>query len=81
MSVTPLFANLVPAARESNPAVVAELESLLEMARAGELVGFACAVAFCGDLTSWRRAGRQTRSLLGVLELMKHEMCKSDLEQ
>lgn len=80
MVVVPINSRVIPTTPEPIPEVISELESLLEMARSGELVGVAIGLVHPGDLTSWRRAGRQVRALFGVLELMKYDMCRSDFE-
>lgn len=66
--------------REANPDVVKQLEALLDMAKSGEIVGFAYAVVHQGDLTSYHRAGRNTRGMIGALVLLQGEIVKCELE-
>lgn len=78
---TPIRPGIVPKqGAELNPAVVTELEGLLDMARAGEIVGIAYATQHPADLTSFHYVGRITRSAIGALVLLQHRMCKADLE-
>lgn len=71
---------MVPSEPKSDPEVVEALEKLLEQARAGEITGFAFCLLHVGDLTSWDTEGRQTRGLLGALEMMKYDMIRASLE-
>jgi hypothetical protein len=65
-----------PAPGSVNAALVEELASLLDKARAGEVVGIAYAVLHPGDLSSFNTAGRTTRGLLGALTMLQYDMCK-----
>jgi hypothetical protein len=78
--VIPLRAGLAPSPSggEPNAAVVDRLAELLEMARAGEVVGIAYATLHPGDLSIYDTRGRTTRGLLGALTLLQFDMCKAD---
>lgn len=66
---------------EPNPEVVKELTKLLDMAKAGELLGIAFASLHRGDLTTYDRKGRATRGMLGALVTLQHAMCTADIER
>ena len=61
------------------PELVAELESLLEMAKSGEIEGIAAAVLYRDDCTTFRLKGRMSRALIGVIEMMKARICYDDI--
>lgn len=61
---------------EPLPDVVAAFEQMLEMARSGEVKGFAVALVHNDDCTSMRRTGVQTRGIIGCLEILKHDLCE-----
>lgn len=65
---------------EPVPAVVAELERLLEMARSGEMTGLAAAVCWRDECTSHVVAGTRLRATIGELEMLKHGIMR-DIEQ
>lgn len=58
-------------------AVITEIEELLEMARSGEIKGFAAAVLFTDDAVTMRRPGVLSRSIIGTLEIMKLDICEA----
>lgn len=60
--------------------VVEELEEMLEMARSGEIVGFAGAILYHDAATGVRRAGLATRALIGAIETAKFHLL-SESEQ
>lgn len=79
--VIPIRANIAPhTGGESRPEVVEKLTELLEMAKAGELLGIAFVSLHPGDLTTYGTSGRTTRGVLGALALLQHEVCRDDLE-
>ena len=58
--------------RQVQPQMVAALESLLEMARSGEIVGGVFAVRHCDGLCSYRVRGQISGySLIGAVEAAK----------
>lgn len=68
----------VRAPGEVNPVVVKELEKLLEMARSGELHGFAVALLHSDRSASYRIVGFNDFKLIGATEVMKSVMCRTD---
>lgn len=57
------------------PEVVDELERLLGMARSGEIQGIAIVFIHSDECTGARRRGTQTRGMIGMLEIIKIDMC------
>jgi hypothetical protein len=65
---------------EPNPAVVEQVERLLEMARSGELSGIAAAICWSDECTSHLIAGKRLRATIGELEVIKYVIVR-DIEQ
>jgi len=63
------------------PEVIETLEGMLDLAHAGELDGFAAALLFKDDCTSYRISGRLSRGLIGVLEMAKFQMLYDDMKE
>lgn len=59
---------------EPRPNLIEALESALEMARSGEIVGMAVAFVHADKATSTMRFGSLTRSLIGELEMLKSRL-------
>lgn len=59
---------------EPDGSVVEELERLLEMARAGEVIGVAYSVEHFDGANNNRYVGRVSRKLLGGLMLVMHRL-------
>jgi hypothetical protein len=68
-------------ARDIDPLLVEKLERLLDQAKSGELRGFAIAMLYPGDLTTWDFAGRTTRGLLGTVMLLQGDLVKTTLDR
>jgi len=51
------------------------------MAKSGEIVGFAHAAVYQGDLTCYGRSGRNTRGMIGALVLLQGEIVKCELSE
>ncbi len=56
--------------------LIAKLEDLLEMARGGEIKGMIAAVNHWDGCTSARRAGAVGRSTIGMIEILKLDLCQ-----
>ena len=69
-----------PPAGTVDPDVVKELEKLLNKAKTGDMTGIAYASLHPGGFTTYNRAGRMTRGVIGALTLMQWDMCKTDIE-
>jgi len=68
-------------AREPDAEAIEALEGLLEMAKSGELVGFACAVRHFDGAASWRFGGMiGGYGLIGSIETMKGALVQFQLE-
>ena len=74
MSVVSIHGGVEIVTPGPDDAVVAELEKLLEMARSGELVGFATGFVNRDLSTSSAQVGTRTRGLIGILEILKWDM-------
>lgn len=60
--------------REVRPEVVEQLRDMLEMAEAGELVGFAGALQLQDNTTSICKVGLKTRALIGAMAECQFDM-------
>jgi hypothetical protein len=69
-----------PPAGTADPAVIKEIEGLLEQAKSGELIGLAYVSLHPGDTTVYFRVGRITRAVMGALTIMQYAMAKADTE-
>lgn len=59
-----------------NPDVIAHAESLLEMARAGEISALVSVTLYRDDATGYRLSGGFTRSVLGACVVAQHRLCQ-----
>jgi hypothetical protein len=66
-------------AGEPDPNLIGELERLLELARSGEAQGIVGAFLYRDGTSASFNAGWRNRSLIGGLELQKHELIASML--
>lgn len=62
-----------PCVKEPNPDVVAQVEALLDLARAGEITGIQCVGVGPDALASLYRAGGVSYSAVGMLFCAAHE--------
>ena len=67
--------------REPVQGVIKELESLLEMARSGEMVSFVTAYRFRDDTTAYTWGGSLGRDVVGALEVAKADIVTQLLAQ
>jgi hypothetical protein len=65
--------------REPSPALVQELERLLEAARSGEIIGGGFVLLHADATASWVMAGRMGGfSVLGALEMVRAELIETN---
>jgi hypothetical protein len=79
-NVVALRGAVLPMVPTVNDGVVAKLEELLALARAGEIVGIAGATLHPGNLSDFHYAGIQTRALVGAVEALKYYLVKTENE-
>lgn len=65
----------IPPPLTPRPAVIEVLEKALEMARAGEVIGIAVVFVHSDDATSCSKKGAMSRSMVGLMECLKLEIC------
>jgi len=62
--------------REANPDVIRALRQILEMAEAGEVVGFANVCLHCDETASSNIVGSFNRSVLGTVVVVEHKLAE-----
>lgn len=76
--VVPLFANAaITGERTPIPGVIEQAERLLDMARAGEIVGLASAYTYHDGASGQGWVGKVNRSTIGALTEMTFDICKA----
>lgn len=74
--VVSLYGGAIRQHGEVSPAVVAEAERVLEMAKAGEIVGIAAVFVHHDECTSSSIHGLCGRMALGQLAIVQHDLCQ-----
>ena len=67
----------IPPIGDPSPEVIAQLERLLEMARAGQIVGVAACLEHGDGATSGVVTGVVSRGLIGAVEMSKYDLIKA----
>lgn len=63
------------------PELIADLERVLEMAKAGEIEGIAYAVQHADGCTNFYRIGRLTRAVIGALSILQTSIVYDEIKE
>jgi hypothetical protein len=79
MTIVPIRSGMEPCPDgDPNPDVIECLQSLLDRAKAGEIIGLAYVSQHPGDFTMYGRNGRITRGTIGAIAMLQYDMCRAD---
>lgn len=80
-NVEPIRKGMVSHERKPDTNCIELLQEMLDMAKAGELVGFSGAFLYYDGIAARRRAGHSNYALIGAVHTAAHIMTRERLEQ